>query len=296
MDSLDAVRRAIDRIEEQITEPIRVSEIAQASGLSPWHFQRVFRAVVGETVGGYIRKRRLSKSIEALLETDRRILDIALEHGFESQEAYTRAFSALFELPPGRFRERGQRVTKLESPRIITERIEQLAHSRSLEARIIEYTGARYVGVQGRFVTALSDETDNAAVIPALWRRFREGSNRIVARIPGFDVGVIESTDSEDWDGTFFYTAAAQVEPDAAAPADWCTVETPPGLYAVFEHHRSQATLPHTITHALVSWLPNSEFQYRNAPELERYPQGFDGRAQNVQAEYWIPVRERGAE
>ena len=116
MDSLDAVRQAIGRIEEQITEPIRVSEIAQASGLSPWHFQRVFRAVVGETVGGYIRKRRLSKSIEALLETDRRILDIALEHGFESQEAYTRAFRALFELPPGRFRERGQRVTTLAAP------------------------------------------------------------------------------------------------------------------------------------------------------------------------------------
>ena len=183
MDSLDAVRQAIGRIEEQITEPIRVSEIAQASGLSPWHFQRVFRAVVGETVGGYIRKRRLSKSIEALLETDRRILDIALEHGFESQEAYTRAFRALFELPPGRFRERGQRVTTLAAPRIITERIEHLARIRALEARIAEADAARYVGVQGRFVTALSEESDNAAVIPALWHRFREERNKIASRI-----------------------------------------------------------------------------------------------------------------
>lgn len=107
MDQLEIIEQAIARIEQDLLEPLTVTEIAASSPLSIWHFQRVFRALVGDTVGGYIRKRRISRSIEVLLETDARIIDVALQFGFDSQEAYTRAFSAAFGMPPGRFRTRG---------------------------------------------------------------------------------------------------------------------------------------------------------------------------------------------
>jgi AraC family transcriptional regulator len=100
VDQVEIIEQAIERIERDLLGPITVSEIASSSALSPWHFQRVFRALVGDSVGGYSRKRRLSRSIESLLETDARIIDIALQSGFESQEAYTRAFSGVFGLPP----------------------------------------------------------------------------------------------------------------------------------------------------------------------------------------------------
>lgn len=295
MDPLNAVGRAIDRIEDRLLEPLSVREIAEASGFSPWYFQRVFRAVVGESLGSYIRKRRLGRSIEALLETDRRILDIALDHGFESQEAYTRAFSAVFELPPGRFRARGQRVSALELPRLVEERLVHRERLRGTEPRIEERAHASAIGVQGRFITALSNDTDNAAVIPELWSRFRERRDEITHTIDAHDYGVIAPPPDEDWDGSFLYTAGVLVSDAAIAPTDLFVTDVPGGCYAVFEHRASLMTIPQTVMHALVSWLPQSGYQYREGPEIECYPLRFDPAAEDVRAEYWVPIRERSA-
>jgi len=292
MDPLEAVGRAIDQIEDRLLERLSVREIAEASGFSPWYFQRVFRAVVGESLGCYIRRRRLGRSIEALLETDQRILDIALEHGFESQEAYTRAFRAVFRLPPGRFRARGQRVSALTLPRRLEERLAHRKRLQSLEPRIVDRDAAWAVGVQGRFLTALSPETDNAAVIPELWSRFRARRHEISGAIGAHDYGIIAPPEDEKRRGLFLYTAGTRVGRPDALPQGLSGRELPSGRYAVFEHRASQMSMPQTVVHALVSWLPQSGYQYRQGPEIERYPQHFDPRASDVGAEYWVPVRE----
>ncbi|NJM40401.1 MAG: helix-turn-helix domain-containing protein [Anaerolineae bacterium] len=59
---------------------------------------------LGESLGSYIRHRRLVKARQALVATRKPILDIALDHAFDSQEAFTRAFQRVFGLPPGLYR------------------------------------------------------------------------------------------------------------------------------------------------------------------------------------------------
>ena len=77
MDALRAIQESVEFIEAHLEELPQVPEIARVAGLSTAHFQRLFHALVGETVAGYARRRRLSRSVETLLETDRRVLDIA---------------------------------------------------------------------------------------------------------------------------------------------------------------------------------------------------------------------------
>jgi AraC family transcriptional regulator len=108
MDYVDPINRAIDHIEANLTQEIDLSEVAAAAGYSPFHLSRLFRAMTGETPGGYIRKRRLSEAARQLLASKRRILDIALDHQFGSQAAFTRAFRAAFGISPGAYRKRGR--------------------------------------------------------------------------------------------------------------------------------------------------------------------------------------------
>lgn len=98
------IQQSLFYIETHLHEEIGLEEVASEALLSPYHYHRIFRNEVGMTVVDYIRNRRMSLASTALRSTDAGILDISLACGFESQEAFTRAFRKLYGMPPGRFR------------------------------------------------------------------------------------------------------------------------------------------------------------------------------------------------
>lgn len=98
------VQRGIDYVEHHLDQKLDLTDVAKAAGMSRWHFQRIFKAVAQETLKSYIRNRRLSYSMQALTAPERRIINIALDAGFESQEAYSRAFKAMLGVSPKQYR------------------------------------------------------------------------------------------------------------------------------------------------------------------------------------------------
>lgn len=98
------IQAALNYIEMNLCEELSLDEIADAAGFSKFYFHRIFQSEVGISVYDYIRKRRLASAASLLLATDIPILDIALTFRFESQEAFTRAFKSVYQLPPGRYR------------------------------------------------------------------------------------------------------------------------------------------------------------------------------------------------
>lgn len=117
MNILKRVVSAVDFIEANLDKPITLADVSRAVNFSPFHFHRIFRAFVGESVSDYIKKRRLTKAAEQLIETDGKIIDIAFDNFFESQEAFTRAFERFFHLSPARYRKRGIRTIILTNKR-----------------------------------------------------------------------------------------------------------------------------------------------------------------------------------
>lgn len=91
-------------LENHLTNPLSLDNVALKAGYSKWHLQRMFKEVTGHAMGSYIRARRLSKAAEALRLTNRPILDIAIEYHFDSQQTFTRAFKKQFSQSPGRYR------------------------------------------------------------------------------------------------------------------------------------------------------------------------------------------------
>jgi len=102
-------------IQQHLDEPMPLHELASLAGLSPYHFHHVFTGMIGEPLLRHVRRLRLERAATRLKLTRLRIIDIALEAGYETHEAFTRAFAGAFGLSPRQFRERHHRSMTLDA-------------------------------------------------------------------------------------------------------------------------------------------------------------------------------------
>jgi AraC family transcriptional regulator len=91
-------------IQEHLDGDLSLDRLARVAHFSPYHFHRIFKGVVGEGVNEYVRRLRLESAAVALKTTDRGVLQVALDAGYGTHEAFTRAFRQLFGVSPTQFR------------------------------------------------------------------------------------------------------------------------------------------------------------------------------------------------
>ncbi|WBW97452.1 AraC family transcriptional regulator [Oceanirhabdus sp. W0125-5] len=104
MDYLNSIYKAMQFIHNNYDENILVGDISDHVYLSPSYFSKVFRVLTGYTVKEYVNRYRLYRAATLLKETDKRIISIAFETGFSSQQSFTKKFVQLYRNPPARFR------------------------------------------------------------------------------------------------------------------------------------------------------------------------------------------------
>lgn len=92
-------------LEKSLDAPIDPSALAKASAFSLHHFHRIFRGQLGESVMEHVRRLRLERAARRLLTSDAKVIEVALEAGYDSHEGFTRAFVDRFGVAPSRFRE-----------------------------------------------------------------------------------------------------------------------------------------------------------------------------------------------
>ncbi len=91
-------------IQDHLDEELPVEKLARIAHFSPFHFHRIFKALIGEGVKEHVKRLRLERAALLLKSTDHGILQIALEAGYQAHEAFTRAFGDLFGVSPSEFR------------------------------------------------------------------------------------------------------------------------------------------------------------------------------------------------
>lgn len=105
-DYKERMLRVLVHIQQRLDDPLPLAELAALACLSPCHFHRVFTGMVGESVKEHIRRLRLERAAWRLKLGDTSVIQIALEAGYESHEAFTRAFRRGFSISPTEFRRR----------------------------------------------------------------------------------------------------------------------------------------------------------------------------------------------
>lgn len=98
------VERACRALEAELDRDVPLEDLARSVDLSPFHFHRTFRALAGETARAYVRRLRLERAARRIDAGGADLLDVALEAGFSSHEAFSRAFKRHFGVPPSRYR------------------------------------------------------------------------------------------------------------------------------------------------------------------------------------------------
>lgn len=104
LETVKLINQAIVYLERHLCAPVSIEQAAAAAGYSRSHFSRTFARLTGLTPAGYLRKRRLSAAAHELIHSPKRILEIALDYQFQSQEAFTRSFQQEFGVNPGGYR------------------------------------------------------------------------------------------------------------------------------------------------------------------------------------------------
>ena len=110
MNAKNSIYHSLDVIEKRINEKLTVENIAADVYVSKFHYMRLFREVVGDSVMDYVNKRKLTLAATALVETNAKILDIALDYGFDSRDVFTRSFKAFMGITPAEYRKNGKNM------------------------------------------------------------------------------------------------------------------------------------------------------------------------------------------
>ena len=102
MNWIQMLSKALDYVEEHLTDNISIDEISNQSYASKSHFQLIFHIVTGITIGEYIRNRRLSLAAQDLLQSNCKIIDVAMRYQYDTQESFSKAFTRFHGIPPSR--------------------------------------------------------------------------------------------------------------------------------------------------------------------------------------------------
>jgi AraC family transcriptional regulator len=149
------ILRVLVHIQTHLDEALPLDELARVAHFSPYHFHRVFRGMVGESVKEHVRRLRLERAAQRLKLGDQPVVQIALDAGYETHESFTRAFSLLFGMPPSQFRASKRAIPLLKMPNGVHFAVDgnftifQPSHSggRPMEVRIETFPYAQLKGL-----------------------------------------------------------------------------------------------------------------------------------------------------
>ena len=99
-----SIQDTVDYIEEHINEELKIEQLANVAHLSVYYFQRLFNRFVGKSVNDYIKSRRVARAKNELKDSSKKIIDIALDNGFNSHETFSKAFKEVYGVTPTEYK------------------------------------------------------------------------------------------------------------------------------------------------------------------------------------------------
>ena len=291
MNWINQLNAAIDYIEENLDGDISNQEITKIVNCSIYNFQRMFSYLADKSLSEYIRSRRLTRAALDIMNTDAKLIDIAMKYGYESQDSFTRAFKAFHGIVPSAIRN-GAAVQLKSYPKLsfkIT-----VEGENCMTYQIEKWPAFKVAGFKHRIKTE-----EAFKIVPELWSQaWNSGTmNRFFdllmktdyrpAGILGIAIGG-QGGNSIEMD--YFMGVTNHVETDNV-----CHVPAPDGMEEI---HIKSATwviiqangaLPDAVQKVYKQfyseWLPGSNYQLDDLPILECY-------MQDNRQEVWVAVKD----
>jgi AraC family transcriptional regulator len=283
MDWLNAMNNAVEYMEDNITKKFDIEKVAKIALSSPFHFQRMYHMMTGVTVAEYVRRRRLTLATQDIIAGEK-IINVAYKYGYETPEAFTKAFRKMYGISPTAARKPGENLKAYPK---ISFHI-SIKGDKDMNYRIFEKESFKVVGKQTR-ITMVDEQNFNQ--VPKFWNDcMKEGSYEWISSKAG-KLGVLGvSKDFDKCKDEFNYMLAVEEIKDTL-PKGYISETIPAATWAAFESVGPVPEALHDLLRRIYAeWMPSTGYQHDCAADIEVYPVG-DMSSTDYRCEIWIPIR-----
>ncbi|WP_413730004.1 MDR efflux pump AcrAB transcriptional activator RobA [Sodalis sp. RH22] len=289
MAEADTIYSLLYWLDNHLDLPLKLDNVAAKSGYSKWHLQRMFRYVTGQTLGAYIRARRLSRSAVALRVSSRSILDIALQYHFDSQQTFTRAFKKQFGITPAVYRQSADWPSKGLCPPI---RMEAATWP---QPDFIKLPDMSLMGAPQIYHTSLEHLSRflHSDLRLYFWQQFLDKVNTVPPFLYGLHRLVAGAANDIEQDITLHYTTAVPAKEYITCMPMAGPVMIEGGDYAQFTYEGAIEGFQDFIILIYDTAVPLLGLTRRQGQDIERFSLGQQVKAfpeSIVRCDYLIPI------
>lgn len=291
IDSKEMIEACVNYIEKNINDKITLDDISQETGLSKYYLHRMFKSLTGESIIEYVQARKLSSSIDELVNSNMRIIDIAMDYGFDHEQSYIRAFRKKFGYTP----------LKVRSEQIsieITEKIninDILSVNNSITYKPF-YVFKQKFYIAGTKYKILSRSGDNAANLCGREFFYNDRNKIVNATDPKVYYGYTDWSGYDD--GYIYYMPSVQVPDLKSLPAGITGISIPAYKYVVFRFvgffrpdDIKGRQVGRLLVHLYRKWITNSGFKSAAKFRFEYIDTGLAG-DNYCELDIYQPIRE----
>ncbi|MGO4538957.1 helix-turn-helix domain-containing protein [Paenibacillus sp. 2TAB19] len=287
MNTADTVQRAIDYIEERLFEVLALEEIAKSASMSLPNLYRMFYATTGHPIKEYIRKRRISEAAILLRYTDFPTNDIGFRTGFDTYQAFIKAFKRCLGMTPGQYRQAEMIFSfeKMNLREIVDYMEEREISERYSDVKVIRLASMKGIGYLYTADREDGVETDALRQFRIRLAECQLDSNQL--RIFGWNV----DTDDKPHRYGYQLMAVGTKETAYADAPDLFPIEWEGGLYAATRvTAKSDTTIVEAWNRLLSDWLPRSTFELGEHRLVDEFQHFGDKR---LRLKLYLPVRRK---
>lgn len=287
MNTLTQMNKAMRYIEENLMGEIDFGEMSRIACCSEYHFRRMFSFLAGMPLGEYIRRRKLSIAAILLDVDENKIIDIALQLGYNSPDAFSKAFQAMHGILPSSVK-KGNIILKAFPPMTFQLTIKG---GNEMDYRIVEKDAFKIVGLKKRITLifeGVNHQMDSvlqsltAESIKELKSLCDIEPKGILSVSTNFSERTVEGSELDQYIG---------VATTKQASDQWDILEIDSANWAVFTVvGEFPKALQDTWAHIYAEWFPTSGYELTGGPEI-LWNESPDTSKPDYKSEIWIPVR-----
>jgi len=274
----ERLNRVLIFIDQHRSEELSLNRLGAIACLSPCHFHRIFRAMVGEPLGQYVQRIRLETAALQLQTSSRSVLEVSLDAGYESAAAFSRAFEQRFGLAPTECR--------------AAHRFELRAHAARLKPSATVAMITPEIRQRPATTVAFVRHTGPYATVGAAWQKLCSfaGPRQLLGPKTAF-IGIGRDDPKLTVSELLRYDACISLDRDFAPFGEIGVQVIPGGRFAVFLHHGPYENFSTTYDAMFRDWLPQSGEQLRDQPAFDLYLNTPDNTPPaDLRTEIWLPL------
>src|SRR5690625_931816 len=263
MDLLKSMNEAMKYIEGNLAGDIDLKEVARIAQSSEFHFMRMFSFLSGMPLSEYIRRRRLSIAAFELLNSEVKVIEIALKYGYNSPDAFTRAFQRVHGISPSQVRKNGYSL-KAYPPMTFQLTIQG---GSEMKYRMEEKEEFHVVGIHKR-MQVMEEEVDPK--VAQLWEDVSDETiNKLESLSDVEPKGMLhvltnyDETDSDEGEMDYYFAVATKKSSELFTKLD-----IPASIWAVFEVDVDWMEIQEIWQRVYTEWFPSSTYEHAGGPEI----------------------------